>query len=216
MRVIFIRSVFVLMLCTLAHSSYAEQNVQTQVIELVNQGGADDFLGNYPKAVSSLRKALMLQLSTPVFDDEQIFETFNKYGESYSRIGLFSIVTDRDKDEALLRLLVKHGMAEPNVNIAQMVHGLLLVFGERKFGIPSKGIQYSYLRADPLKPTCTLEKPLPRIASVNDIGRLAPCQQNRAFFQLVNPAISPEVKAYRKFEIDFFDRAVRPFLSSQS
>ncbi|MBC7750879.1 MAG: hypothetical protein H7Z73_04050 [Candidatus Saccharibacteria bacterium] len=214
MRVIFLRSILVLILSTLAHSSYAEQNVQTQVIELINQGGSDDFLGNYPKAVSSFRKALMLQLSNPVFDDEQIFETFNKYGESYSRIGLFSIVKDQDqdKDEALLRLLVTHSLAEPNINMAQMVHGLLLFFGERKFGIQSKGIQYSYLRADPLKPTCTLENPIPRIASVNDIGKLDSCQQKRAFFQLVNPAITPEVKAYRNFEIDFFDRAMRPSL----
>lgn len=196
--------------CAVTNSSFAAQNVLMKTNILIQQGKADDFLGSYLNAIDEFRQALMFQLSNPEFDDAQIFDTLNMYGESYARIGLFSIVTDRDKDEALLRLLANHVRSEKNINTAQMVHGLLLSFGEKKFGIPSKGIQYSYLRADPLKPTCVLEKPLPQITSVNNIKDLEPCQQNHAFFQLVNPAITPEVKAYRQYEIDFFDQAIHP------
>jgi hypothetical protein len=211
MAVIFLRSLLVLLSCALANTSYAEQDAKQANI-LIQQGKTDDSLGNSQKAVSEYRDAMMLQFSDSLFDEAQILATLNLYGESYSRIGLFSVVPNRDKDEELLRALAQYALNEKNLKMSQMIHGLLLYFGEKRFGNPSKGIQYSYLRADPLQPTFSLEKPLPRIASVNNISDLAPCQQKRAFFQLVNPAITDKVKAYRKFEIDFFDQAIRPSL----
>ncbi|MDE2422245.1 MAG: hypothetical protein KGO49_13820 [Gammaproteobacteria bacterium] len=204
------RGIFVGVFCAVASISFAAQNLSEQTSLLIQQGRTDDFLGNSSKAINEFRQALMIELSNPAMRGEKILETFNLYGESYSHIGLFSISQDRDKDEKLLRAIAEYAVQKKNIQMAQMTHGLLLIFGEKKFGIPSKGIQYSYLRADPLEPTCTLEKPLPSIVNVSELDKLEPCQQKRAFFNIVNPEITPEVKAYRKFEIDFFNQAVRP------
>jgi len=210
----FFRILLVLMLCILARSSYADdQSDLVRINTLIDQGNSASFIGHFPQAVASYRKALMLELSASSVDDNQLLNTFNKYGESYSHIGMFSIVADQAEDEALLKLLVQHAVAENNLKLARMVHGLLLMFGEKKFGDPSKGILYSYLRADPLKPTCQLEKPLPQINKLDELSSLEACQQRYAFVQLITQATTPELKAYRAFEEDFFDRAIRPALN---
>ena len=36
----------------------------------------------------------------------------------------------------------------------EMIHGQLLRIGERLYGDPATGMQYSFLRAEPEKPTC--------------------------------------------------------------
>ena len=38
------------------------------------------------------------------------------------------------------------------IGTGSMIHGQLLRMGERMFGDPTAGVQYSFLRADPEKP----------------------------------------------------------------
>ena len=89
-----------------------------------------------------------------------------------------------------------------------MIHGLLLYFGEKKFGDPSKGILYSYLRANPLQPTCVLRKSSQSVDNINELNQLDPCEQKYAFYRIITKATTAKVKAYRQFEIDFFNKSI--------
>ena len=40
------------------------------------------------------------------------------------------------------------------IGTGEMIHGQLLRMGERLYGDPDTGMQYSFLRAEPEKPTC--------------------------------------------------------------
>jgi TRAP-type C4-dicarboxylate transport system permease large subunit len=116
------------------------------------------------------------------------------------------------------------------IGTGEMIHGQLLRVGERLFGAPDAGIQYSFLRADPAKPDCDknanidalVAKEMAAPATDDGLGDLfggpknaesikssmlaaqALCTEKYSFFENVNKHITPAVRAYRTFEEAFF------------
>lgn len=114
------------------------------------------------------------------------------------------------------------------VGTGSMIHGQLLRMGERMFGDPDAGIQYSFLRADPEKPSCDpnpnidaqiqqeMSKPAddlfgdlfgdakdPEQIRQSLVAAQTLCQEKFASYELINSHITPTVKAYRTFETAF-------------
>ena len=114
------------------------------------------------------------------------------------------------------------------VGTGSMIHGQLLRMGERMFGDPDAGIQYSFLRADPEKPSCDpnpnidaqvqqeMNKPVddlfgdlfgdakdPEQIRQSLVAAQTLCQEKFAAYELINSHITPTVKAYRTFETAF-------------
>jgi len=116
------------------------------------------------------------------------------------------------------------------IGTGEMIHGQLLRVGERLFGAPDAGIQYSFLRADPAKPDCDKDanidalvaKEMAAPAQDDGLGGLfseaknpesikesmvaaqSLCKEKYAFYDNVNKHITPAVRAYRTFEEAFF------------
>lgn len=116
------------------------------------------------------------------------------------------------------------------IGTGEMIHGQLLRMGETLFGDTAAGIQYSYLRGDPAKPTCDKDTSIETLvqremaAPVADDGlgglfaetknpdsvrqsMLAAqglCKEKYAFYDNVTNHITPAVRAYRTFETAFF------------
>ena len=116
------------------------------------------------------------------------------------------------------------------IGTGEMIHGQLLRVGERMFGDPAAGIQYSFLRADPAKPDChrgdvtdaMIQAEMAKPAD-DDFGGLfgdtqkdpeqirqslqaakALCEEKFASYDAITSHITPTVKAYRTFETAFF------------
>jgi len=105
----------------------------------------------------------------------------------------------------------------------EMIHGQLLRMGERMFGDPAAGIQYSYLRADPSKPDCDkdanidalVQKEMAAPATDDGLGGLfndaknpeqikqsllaaqSLCKEKYTFYENVNQHVTTPVRAYR-------------------
>lgn len=114
------------------------------------------------------------------------------------------------------------------IGTGSMIHGQLLRMGERMFGNPDAGIQYSFLRGDPAKPDCDpnpdieaqvqqeMSKPLDEMAimlgEVKDpeqtrqslLAAQTLCKEKFAAYESITSHITPTVKAYRTFETAFF------------
>lgn len=116
------------------------------------------------------------------------------------------------------------------IGTGEMIHGQLLRMGETFFGDTASGIQYSFLRGDPAKPTCdkdtdieTLVKKEMAAPAVDDgLGGLFTetknpdsirqsmlaaqglCKEKYTFYDNVTKHITPAVRAYRTFETAFF------------
>lgn len=115
------------------------------------------------------------------------------------------------------------------IGTGSMIHGQLLRMGERMFGDPDAGIQYSFLRADPEKPACDpnanidaqvqqeMSKPAddmfgdlfgdakdPEQIRQSLVAAQTLCQERFAMYEQINSHITPTVKAYRTFETAFF------------
>lgn len=116
------------------------------------------------------------------------------------------------------------------IGTGEMIHGQLLRMGESFFGDAPAGIQYSFLRGDPAKPTCDKDTDIETLvqremaAPVVDDGlgglfaetknpdsirqsMLAAqglCKEKYTFYDNVNKHITPAVRAYRAFETAFF------------
>lgn len=115
------------------------------------------------------------------------------------------------------------------VGTGSIIHGQLLRMGERMFGDPDAGIQYSFLRADPQKPTCDpnpdidaqvqkeMDKPAddlfgdlfgdakdPEQTRQSLVAAQTLCQERFASYEAINSHITPAVRAYRTFETAFF------------
>ncbi len=118
------------------------------------------------------------------------------------------------------------------IGTGEMIHGQLLRMGERLFGDPASGIQYSFLRADPAKPECNraavtdamVQQEMAKSSASNDeFGGLfadsAPkdpaqiraslqsaqqiCEEKFQFYERVNSHLTPTLRAYRAFETAF-------------
>ncbi len=115
------------------------------------------------------------------------------------------------------------------IGTGSMIHGQLLRMGERMFGDPTAGVQYSFLRADPEKPDCDpnpnieaqvqqeMNKPAddlfgdlfggakdPEQTRQSLLAAQKLCQEKFASYTVINERITPTVKAYRTFETAFF------------
>ncbi|MEY2864657.1 MAG: hypothetical protein RLY58_2364 [Pseudomonadota bacterium] len=116
------------------------------------------------------------------------------------------------------------------IGTGEMIHGQLLRTGEKLFGDPATGIQYSMLRADPAKPDCDRHPNLDVLVQQqmaapadDDFGGLFAsekqdpaqirqalqaaqqlCEEKYKFFEMANAHITPAVKAFRAFEESFF------------
>lgn len=115
------------------------------------------------------------------------------------------------------------------IGTGSMIHGQLLRMGERMFGDPDAGVQYSFLRADPEKPSCDpnpnidaqvqqeMNKPVDDLfgdlfGSTKDpeqtrqslLAAQKLCQEKFTSYEVINTHITPTVKAYRTFETAFF------------
>ncbi|MEC7120104.1 MAG: TRAP transporter large permease subunit [Pseudomonadota bacterium] len=115
------------------------------------------------------------------------------------------------------------------IGTGSMIHGQLLRMGERMFGNPDAGIQYSFLRADPEKPTCDpnpnidaqvqqeMSKPAddlfgdlfgdakdPEQIRQSLVAAQKLCQEKFTSYDAINTHITPTVRAYRTFETAFF------------
>lgn len=117
------------------------------------------------------------------------------------------------------------------IGTGEMIHGQLLRMGERLFGDPAAGIQYSYLRADPPAPDCDrspvtdakVQQEMGKSsAGADDFGGLFAnevqdpaqvkaslesarqiCEEKYQFYDAAKAHITPTVKAYRGFETAF-------------
>ena len=116
------------------------------------------------------------------------------------------------------------------IGTGEMIHGQLLRMGERLYGDPDTGMQYSFLRAEPEKPTCDRNPDIDAqvqeqmklnaadefasmfgVASESDVraSLLAAQQQCDEKYQFYDKAMKhieahPSVRTYRKIETSFF------------
>ena len=116
------------------------------------------------------------------------------------------------------------------IGTGEMIHGQLLRMGERLYGDPATGMQYSFLRAEPSKPECNRHPDVDAMvktqmqanaadefadffgtASENDVRTsiLAGVQQCEEKYQFYDQAMQhmeahPSIRAYRNFETGFF------------
>lgn len=114
------------------------------------------------------------------------------------------------------------------IGTGSMIHGQLLRMGERMFGAPDAGVQYSFLRGDPAKPDCDpnpdiaalvqqeMSKPLdefdalfggakdPEQTRQSLVAAQTLCQEKFTSYETITSHITPTVKAYRTFETAFF------------
>ncbi len=115
------------------------------------------------------------------------------------------------------------------IGTGSMIHGQLLRMGERMFGDPAASIQYSFLRANPEKPTCDpnpdidaqvqqeMNKPVddlfgdlfgtakdPEQTRQSLLAAQKLCQEKFTSYEVINSHITPTVKAFRAFETAFF------------
>ncbi|RKG32252.1 TRAP transporter large permease subunit [Acinetobacter tianfuensis] len=116
------------------------------------------------------------------------------------------------------------------IGTGEMIHGQLLRMGERLYGDPAAGMQYSFLRAEPAKPECDRSPNVDALvktqmqanaadefadffgtASESDVRSsiLAGVQQCEEKYQFYDKAMQhmekhPSIRAYRNFETSFF------------
>ena len=116
------------------------------------------------------------------------------------------------------------------IGTGEMIHGQLLRMGERLYGDPATGMQYSFLRAEPAKPECNRQPNVDALvktqmqanaadefadffgtASEADVRSsiLAGVQQCEEKYQFYDKAMQhmeahPSIRAYRNFETTFF------------
>ena len=116
------------------------------------------------------------------------------------------------------------------IGTGEMIHGQLLRMGERLYGEPTTGMQYSFLRAEPAKPECNRNPNVDALvqtqmqanaadefadffgtASESDVRAsiLAGVQQCEEKYQFYDKAVQhmdahPSIRAYRSFETGFF------------
>jgi TRAP-type C4-dicarboxylate transport system permease large subunit len=116
------------------------------------------------------------------------------------------------------------------IGTGEMIHGQLLRMGERLYGDPATGMQYSFLRAEPAKPECDRNPNVDAMvktqmqanaadefadffgtASESDVRSsiLAGVQQCDEKYQFYDKAMlhmekHPSIRAYRNFETTFF------------
>ena len=116
------------------------------------------------------------------------------------------------------------------IGTGEMIHGQLLRMGERLYGDPAAGMQYSFLRAEPAKPSCDrhpdVDAQVQRQMKLNaadefaDIFGTASAADVRASilaaqqmceerYQFYDKAVKhmdahPSIRAYRTFETSFF------------
>ncbi|MDQ9008392.1 TRAP transporter large permease subunit [Acinetobacter gerneri] len=116
------------------------------------------------------------------------------------------------------------------IGTGEMIHGQLLRIGERLYGDPPSGIQYSFLRAEPTKPTCDRHPNIDALvqeqmkqnsgdefadifgkASESDVRQsvLAAQQQCEEKYVFYDKAVKymddhPSIRPYRTFETTFF------------
>ena len=116
------------------------------------------------------------------------------------------------------------------IGTGEMIHGQLLRMGERLYGDPDTGMQYSFLRAEPEKPTCDRNPNIDAqvqeqmkinaadefasmfgVASESDVraSLIAAQQQCDEKYQFYDKAMkhieaNPSVRTYRKIETSFF------------
>lgn len=116
-------------------------------------------------------------------------------------------------------------MAHLIIGSGEMIHGRMLNWGEALFGDPAKGIQYSYLRADPVKPDCDRNANIdllvqqkmneksddgfddlfneakdPNAIRQSLVAAQQVCADKYAFYDQVNQHITPSLRAYRTME----------------
>ncbi|TEU29309.1 hypothetical protein [Alkanindiges illinoisensis] len=185
-------------------SATIQQPRQVQVFE--NLARQAIYQGNIQKAVSYYRDALTAHILSESDDEEQFMKLFNQYGETYARIGVFSLKEQWINDENLLKLLANKALNDKNYALAQMVHGLMLFYGEKRFASEKEDIHYSMLRVNPIKPNCH--------STNNNLNKSfteptkEKCETQRNFYQKIQKHITPELIEYRKFEINFYNKVI--------
>ena len=149
------------------------------------------------------------------------------HAPSRSGLGLLSYIwTEWISAFAILLLLLLTLI----IGTGEMIHGQLLRMGERLYGDPAAGMQYSFLRAEPAKPSCDrhpdVDAQVQRQMKVNaadefaDIFGTASAADVRASilaaqqmceerYQFYDKAVKhmdahPSIRAYRTFETSFF------------
>ena len=190
----------VMLVCQVQADAETQVNQSEKIHELSSLGNLSAQQGDIKNAVSYYRDALIVQILLGSEDAEEFMHLFNQYGEAYTRIGLFSLKDQQNKDEYLLRLLAISNLVSKNKPLAEMTHGLMLFYGQERFGASADDIHYSMLRYDPIQPECILQ----------DLSKSDKflCSQQIMFYQTIHKYITPELKVYRKFEIDFFNNVL--------
>lgn len=111
------------------------------------------------------------------------------------------------------------------IGTGEMLQGQMLRMGERMFGDPDNGVQYSFLRADPETPTCERNPNIDQLVDekyqiekadpMNELIGLEPdkgqiresiiaaqqiCEEKYQTYDKLSGYITPSVRAYRKAE----------------
>lgn len=74
-----------------------------------------------------------------------------EYQEKRSGLGLLGYIWNEWISTFIILILLLMTLI---IGTGEMIHGQLLRIGERLYGDPATGMQYSFLRAEPEKPTC--------------------------------------------------------------
>ncbi|WP_368571001.1 TRAP transporter large permease subunit [Acinetobacter haemolyticus] len=116
------------------------------------------------------------------------------------------------------------------IGTGEMIHGQLLRMGERLYGDPNIGMQYSFLRAEPSKPTCDRNPNIDAqvqeqmkinaadefasmfgVASESDVrssllAAQQQCEEKYVFYDkaMAHIEANPSVRTYRTIETSFF------------
>ncbi|HHP4896725.1 TPA: TRAP transporter large permease subunit [Acinetobacter baumannii] len=150
-----------------------------------------------------------------------------EYQEKRSGLGLLGYIWNEWISTFIILILLLMTLI---IGTGEMIHGQLLRIGERLYGDPATGMQYSFLRAEPEKPTCDRHPNIDAqvkeqmkanasddfasffgAASESDVraSLLAAQQQCEEKYQAYDKTIkyieaNPGVRTYRAIETGFF------------
>mgnify|MGYP003543989425 CR=1 FL=1 len=91
----------VMLVCQVQADAETQVNQSEKIHELSSLGNLSAQQGDIKNAVSYYRDALIVQILLGSEDAEEFMHLFNQYGEAYTRIGLFSLKDQQNKDEYL-------------------------------------------------------------------------------------------------------------------
>lgn len=113
----------------------------------------------------------------------------------------------KSPDEKKLVAMAETAEKSGDPEFIAFVHGQLLMLGEMKYSDPVTGIQYLMLRMDPVKPNCKISQSERAKNNINEFSSPATCSDKHQFYNMIIRHLTPEVRAYRDYEVSYYNRA---------